>query len=250
MHPVFWEIHRDLPRQGPGAADLTRRAFGLTGMADSAPRVLDLGCGPGAQTIELARLGASQIVAVDNHAPFIEELRTRARRAGFADRIRPQVGDMAQLAFREGSFDLVWCESAIFIVGFEAGLRAWRPLLAAAGCVAVSEAVWLRPDPPADCRAFWDAAYPAITDFAGYLERIDRAGYTPLGHFTMPTSAWWDEYYTLIEPRLPELRRKWSGDPSALEVIEESQAEIDLFRRYSDDYGYAFFVMRRNPAAD
>ena len=54
----------------------------------------------------------------------------------------------------------------------------------------------------------------------------------------------WDPYYTPIEAKLPRLREQYGNDPEALEVIELHQKEIDLYRRYSDWYGYAFFVMR------
>ena len=33
----------------------------------------------------------------------------------------------------DGAFDLIWCEGAIYNVGFEAGLRAWRRLLVRGG---------------------------------------------------------------------------------------------------------------------
>ena len=33
-------------------------------------------------------------------------------------------------------------------MGFEAGLRAWEPLLKPGGYIAVTELTWLQPDPP------------------------------------------------------------------------------------------------------
>jgi ubiquinone/menaquinone biosynthesis C-methylase UbiE len=44
------------------------------------PRILDVGCGPGMQTVELAKLSDGQIVALDAHEPFLEQLRETAKK--------------------------------------------------------------------------------------------------------------------------------------------------------------------------
>ena len=73
-----------LPRLGPGDAHTTRKALDMllakslkpaAGSASAGMRVLDLGCGNGAQTIALAQAIAGTILAVDNHQPFLDELR-------------------------------------------------------------------------------------------------------------------------------------------------------------------------------
>ncbi|HUE88532.1 MAG TPA: class I SAM-dependent methyltransferase [Vicinamibacterales bacterium] len=83
-------------------------------------RILDVSCGTGAQTLVLARHLPARFVAIDNHAPVVEELNRQARALGLADRIDARVGGMRQLDFAPGSFDVIWCEGAIFVIGFEA----------------------------------------------------------------------------------------------------------------------------------
>jgi len=51
---IFFEIHKDLPREGPGGNEYTRKAFYMLGDLPPEPYILDIGCGPGMQTIELA----------------------------------------------------------------------------------------------------------------------------------------------------------------------------------------------------
>ena len=46
---------------------------------------------------------------------------------------------MYRLEFPPGSFDLVWCKSSIYVVGFERGLRDRHRLLAADGHIALTE---------------------------------------------------------------------------------------------------------------
>ena len=83
-------------------------------------------------------------------------------------------------------------------------------------------------------------------DAAENASRISRAGYNLLGHFPLPSSAWWDDYYGPIEAKLPSLRDKYRDQPDKLDVIAMEEAELDLHRRYADFYGYVFYVMRRS----
>jgi len=46
----------------------TRQAFHMLPRLDE-PRILDIGCGPGASTLELARLSQGEIIGIDIHQP-------------------------------------------------------------------------------------------------------------------------------------------------------------------------------------
>jgi ubiquinone/menaquinone biosynthesis C-methylase UbiE len=50
---IFFEIHKDLPREGPGDNESTRKAFSMLVDLPAEPDILDIACGPGMQTIEL-----------------------------------------------------------------------------------------------------------------------------------------------------------------------------------------------------
>ncbi|MDB5040737.1 MAG: transferase [Candidatus Eremiobacteraeota bacterium] len=52
--PLFFELHSSLPREGPGD-DATTRSVLLSLDLPQAPKVLDVGCGPGAGSLVLAR---------------------------------------------------------------------------------------------------------------------------------------------------------------------------------------------------
>jgi len=242
---LFLELHDQMPRQGPGDAQSTRRAFSaLEKAADlpERPQILDLGCGPGAQTLELAGISAGMITAVDTHRPYLDQVSAGVERHGLGERIKLLQADMQQLAFAPASFDLVWSEGAIYIMGFERGLRAWRSLLRERGSVAVTEATWLKPDPPRELAAFWNEGYPAMQDVAANLDVLRSAGFRPLDHFTLPESAWWNDNYAPLEKRLDALEQRLPDDAAAQELVAAERREIEMFTRYSDFYGYVFFV--------
>ena len=238
---VFLEVQRGLPRQGPGCDESTRRALGLCARLPARPRVLDIGCGPGMQTLALAHALDGPVVAVDIHQESLVQLRERERAA---DRIETVRGDMAALPFAPASFDLLWAEGSAYIMGVANALAGWRELLRPGGCVALSELVWLVPDPPAEVAAFFGEEYPAMTDIETNLATVRARGYTPLGHFTLPDAAWWQHYYTPLAAKLSALVRKYAGDDEALAVVEMTSREIEMRRRFADCYGYQFFVAR------
>jgi SAM-dependent methyltransferase len=239
---IFWAVHRDMPREAPGSDDATRQAFIMLPDLPAAPRILDIGCGPGAQTLVLAQASGGMVTAVDTHQPFLDDLTRRAAQTGLAERVRPLNASMFDLDFAE-PFDLIWSEGAIYIIGFERGLRDWRKLLKPGGFVAVTELSWLKPDPPTEATAFWQEAYPEMATIAENLARLTAAGYRALGHFVLPESDWWDHYYNPMAARIAMLRQRYGGSVAAQRALDAEQAEIDLYRRFSAWYGYLFYVM-------
>ena len=70
-------------------------------------RILDVGCGPGTITVDLARLvSAGSVVGVDRAEEVIGEARDAARRAN-VENVEFQVGDVYSLDSEENTFDVV-----------------------------------------------------------------------------------------------------------------------------------------------
>jgi SAM-dependent methyltransferase len=242
---LFFELFTGLPRQGPGDEASTLRALSLVPGVGPQTRVLMPGCGTGLDARLLARHAPVRILGIDNHPPYVEEFNRQARALGCGDRAEARVGDMHRLEWPSGSFDLIWCEGAIYVVGFDAGLREWRRLLAPGGHVALTEVCWTQPEPPPGCRAFWAQEYPAIGDVASRLRVITECGYEPVAHFALPVSAWWDDYYRPLQENILQFRLRHDDETDAQQLADSVQREIDMWKQYSDVYNYEFFVMQK-----
>ncbi|MDR2700348.1 MAG: class I SAM-dependent methyltransferase [Nitrososphaerota archaeon] len=241
----FFEVHNDLPREGPGDMRSTRRAYRmLTGLPEK-PRFLDVGCGPGMQTIELAKISNAEITAFDVHQPFLDELAKRAKNEGVSERIRLVRGDMNCFDFEVKSFDVIWCEGAIFVVGFEKGLRGWSKFLVDRGYFAVSELCWIDPNPPREIKAYMMEVYSSAKTVKENLQIIKEAGYQVKDYFVLPESSWWENYYLPILSKLPALKKKHKDNSEALATIAEEEKKIEMFRRYSKHYGYVFYTLQK-----
>lgn len=245
MTTLFFEIFNcELPRQGPGDANSTLKALALVPGVGPTTRILDIGCGTGPQTLALVRHSGARIVAVDTHEAFIATLTEQTRHLGVADRIEARVADMRHLAYPCGSFDLIWCEGAIYIMGFEAALRDWRRLLGPGGHLVVSEVCWTQPNQPTECAAFWAREYPAIRDVPTMLKTIEQSEYRTVNHFTVPRSSWWHDFYRPLQRSVTTFRERHRDEPDALALADQIQCEIDIWHAYSEFYSYEFFVMQ------
>jgi SAM-dependent methyltransferase len=151
---------------------------------------------------------------------------------------------MKELKFPPASFDLIWSEGAIYIMGFEAGLRAWKPLLKPGGYIAVTELTWLKHDPRAEVKEFWNEGFPAMKSLEENLEIIHACDYYLIDYFVLPNSSWTDNYYQPMQGRSNMLREQYHSDPDRLQQLDFEQEEIDIFNKYHEWYGYFFYIMQ------
>lgn len=87
---------------------------------------------------------------------------------------------------------------------------------------------------------------PRDNDRPGNCVIAERAGYEVVATFPLPESAWWEDYYTPLIKRLADLRVAAAGDPDAEALIDFSEREIAVYREHAGEYGYEFFVLRKN----
>ena len=115
-------------------------------------RVLDVGCGPGALTAELAgRIGAAAVSAVDPSASFAAAARERVPGADV------RLAAAEQLPFPDGSFDAAMAQLVVhFMADPVAGLGEMGRVTRPGGMVAAC--VWDHGDGRGPLTAFWRAA--------------------------------------------------------------------------------------------
>ena len=241
------DLHRDNARQGPGSDADTRLAITLSGLrSQNDLKIADIGCGTGASTFVLADELDVQITAVDFLPEFLEILADRAKRLGIADRIKPLEASMDKLPFEDGTLDAVWAEGAIYNIGFENGISAWRRFLKPRGILAASEITWLTDSRPNELDEHWNAEYPEIDTASQKIAQLESHGYVVLGYFPLPQSSWLDHYYNPIRAKLGGFLSRHADISAAQDIVNAEEREIDLYERFSEYVSYGFYIARRS----
>lgn len=151
---------------------------------------------------------------------------------------------MDDLLFDDSAFDALWAEGSIFIMGFEEGLTMWKRMLRPGGYVCLTEAVWFTDRPSPEAVTFWNNSYPAITSVEKTCAKAESVGYEVLTTFPLPKLAWWENYYSPLEGRLPELKKAAESNPDAETLIAFSEREMAMHKEHGEEYGYQFFILK------
>ncbi len=242
---IFFEIFGSLPRQGPGNWASAQKALRLCEDLPNVAEILDLGCGTGGQTLQLAKLTQGSIIAVDQHSASIEKLSQKLVQLSLTDRIRAQVGDMAEITMAPSSFDLIWSEGALYNIGIPRALSICAGLLRKGGYLVFTDAVWCKANLPDSVKAIFESDYPTMGTVADLVTLIESSPFELLNHFPLPPEAWWDDFYSPMEQIIEESRGKYADDRETLEILEQLALEPAAHRKNSDYYNYEFFIVRR-----
>lgn len=132
--------------------------------------VLDVGCGPGSITIDLAgRVAPGRVVGLDAAPDAIAAAGEAAREAGVAN-LELAVGDVYALDHADDSFDVVHAHQVLqHLADPVAALREMRRVCRSGGVVAVRDSIyramsWFPADPALDR---WLAVYCAVAEANG-----------------------------------------------------------------------------------
>jgi len=202
----------------------TRKAFRMIPKMER-PSILDIGCGSGISTQELASLSRGKVIGIDIDQSALDRFTTRIGEAGLTDQIQVMNCSMFDMDFHNESFDIVWAEGSIYAIGFERGLREWKQLLKPGGSMVVHD---------------------EQGNIKEKLGQISDCGYQLLGYFTLGKETWWAEYFAPLEKLVNETRSKYPYDQCVLEEIQQAQAELNMYRKYPECNSSVCFVMKKN----
>jgi len=241
------DFHVDAERQGPGSTADTLRALSLIDIQKNKfLKIADIGCGSGGQTITLAQNIEGQITAVDLFPEFLAKLNRRSNELGLQDKIITLEQSMDDLPFGKEEFDIIWSEGAIYITGFETGIKKWREYLKTGGSLAVSEITWTTDSRPAVIEEYWKSEYPEIDTASNKIKVLEKNGFSPIGYFVLPQESWIDNYYKPMEKRFDNFLKK-HGSEMAKNIVDREKDEIIKYKKYKEYYSYGFYIAKKLP---
>jgi ubiquinone/menaquinone biosynthesis C-methylase UbiE len=189
------------------------------------PRILDIGCGSGAPTMELARLGQGEVIGIDIDQLALDKLTKKIREAGFSNRVQAVNCSIFDMVFPYESFNIIWSEGAIFVIGFERGIQQWKRFLKPSGFMVIHD---------------------EKGNVEEKLEQISRYGYKLLGYFILTEDTWWTEYFAPLEKLIAESQTSYTDDPHTLEELNQAQRELEMFNNNPERNSSVYFVIQKN----
>jgi ubiquinone/menaquinone biosynthesis C-methylase UbiE len=206
-----------------GLSKYTRKAYHVLPQWDK-PCILDVGCGSGVPTMELARLSKGQITALDTDQSLLDRLEAKIKQAGLSQRVKTVNGSLLDMGFPDDSFDIIWSEGSIWIIGFERGLREWGRFLRPKGFLVVHD---------------------EVGNITEKLELVSSCGYDLLDYFILGEDIWRTEYFAPLEKMINEIKTKYADDPQTLAALDPDQREIDMFKKDPKRCESVFFILRK-----
>lgn len=241
---VFAMIFGTMERQGPGSKESTLKALQSVPTWQEIKKVADMGCGTGASTFVLAEALDAEIYAIDSDELAIKTLGANISKGSRYECIVPVSSRFEELPQETKNFDLIWSEGAIYNIGFENGLRSWKQMLVPGGYMAVSELTWFTYSPPREAKDFWNAAYPAMQTLHENAIKIADCNLKLIDYFALPQRDFTTEYYKKITQRIALLKKRYSIGEEAKAVFKSLEEEIEIYERYSEWFGYVFYIMK------
>jgi ubiquinone/menaquinone biosynthesis C-methylase UbiE len=202
----------------------TRKAFRMLPKLDR-PRILDIGCGSGVPTLELARLGQGEVIGIDIDQAALDKLARKIRDAALSNPVQAVNRSMLDIVFPDESFDIIWSEGSIFAIGFKRGIQEWKRFLKPNGFMVIHD---------------------EKGNVEEKLEQISECGYRLLGYFILNEETWWTEYFAPLEKLLAESQANYSDDPHAVEELAQARRELEMFKSNPEGNSSVCFVMQRN----
>lgn len=193
------------------------------------PRILDIGCGSGIPTIELANLSDGDVTGIDIDAKALQRLEHHAKTSGVSDRVHIVHGSLKRMEFPEASFDMLWAEGSIAVIGFKQGLQAWKRFLKPGGYLVVHD---------------------EAGDIDQKVDQIAACGYELVEFFELGNEVWWEEYYAPLNDVVQQLKTQEDQDPALETDLERAQREIDGYQVHPERYRSVYFIMHKGAVAD
>jgi ubiquinone/menaquinone biosynthesis C-methylase UbiE len=187
------------------------------------PRILDIGCGTGMPTLELARLSNGEITGIDIDQGALDQLNLMIKQQGLSNRIKVFNRSVYDTQFEDERFDIIWEEGVIHLLDIKRTLTECYRILKSNGYMVTGEAIsWANRK----------------------LKHFPRYGFKIIKEIPWESESWWKEYYAPLEEKINKLRSKYDN----LDNVEEIQhylTEIEMVKKDPTGFDCITYVMQK-----
>jgi ubiquinone/menaquinone biosynthesis C-methylase UbiE len=200
----------------------TRRAFNIVPKIEK-PRILDIGCGSGIPSIELAKLSDGEIIGIDIDKTALNKFKLKIKSEGLTTRIKLFNRSIYNTEFPAEDFNLIWDEGVLHILNIRRSLEECYRILKPNGFLVVGETTkWIKNN----------------------LEVFPKYGFKIFDKLLLPEESWWKEYYLPMEIKIKKIRSKFKNSKE-LEKLKAYEKEINMVKKNPKKFDCAFYIFQK-----
>ncbi len=200
----------------------TRKAYEMLPKMEN-PSILDIGCGSGTPTMELARLSDGKITGIDINQAALDRFKSKVEKEGLSSRIKILNRSIYNTDFSVESFNLIWDEGVLHILNIKKSLVECNRILKSNGFLVVGEVIkWI----------------------SNNLKAFSKYGFNLINKFFLPEECWWKEYYLPMEKKIKELRSRFKKSKE-LEKLKTYESEINMVKKNPKKFDGAFYIFQK-----
>ena len=200
----------------------TRQAFEFIPKIDN-PLILDIGCGTGMPTLELAKLCNGEIFGIDINQDALNKLNQKINQKGLIDRVKIFNRSIYDTQFADETFDILWEEGVIHLLDFKKVMTECSRILKINGYMITGEANnW------ADKK----------------IKQYPKFGFKIVKQISWAKECWWKEYYAPLEEKINILREKYDK-VDKIEEIKQHLREIEMVKKNPSGFDCTTYIMQK-----
>ncbi|MFX1340503.1 MAG: class I SAM-dependent methyltransferase [Promethearchaeota archaeon] len=218
------EILQELDAEGLRAAFLryTKKVFKIIPKLDT-PRILDIGCGTGLHTLELARLTNGEITGIDIDLVALNKLENKINQKGLSYRIKIFNRSIYDTKFEDEMFDIIWDMGVIHLLDLKRALIECNRLLKIDGYLISGEANnWANKK----------------------IKYFPKFGFKLMNRIPWAEQCWWKEYYGPLEKKIDILRKKYDNIDNIKQITQYIN-EIKMVKKNPTGFECTTYIFQK-----
>jgi len=200
----------------------TRHAYQMLPKLNN-PRILDIGCGTGLPTIELARLSGGEVIGIDPDLSALSQLDRRIEEANLSRQVITINCSLCDTELPDEHFDILWGEGVLHLLDPERSFAQCNRLMKSRGFLVTHE---------------------TISWFDTVSKHLSSLGFKTLKPYLLPKNCWWTDYYAPLAEKILALR-KTQNDIEESAVLTQYESEIARYRTNPGQYDCAYFFIQK-----
>ncbi len=188
------------------------------------PRILDVGCGSGVPTIELAKLSTGDIIGIDIDQSALDKFRKKLNNNNLTARITIRHASLLEFDFPENSFDIIWAEGSIHLIGFKKSVDACHRFLKRGGVLVIGG---------------------TMERIEEHINLIEQSGFKLFNKLVLPEDMWLKEFYIPLENYIKSIDHS-DLTPDQVKQVKKINDEIKTVRGMTpEELKCAFYILQK-----